>query len=290
MFSNQFPVGLKNLFSHMNKKLLLLFSLVFVFSKTFSQTYLTYAGARSSAMADASVTKHDVFAAFSNQACLAELEHTAVGVSVLNKFGIKELNTSALAFALPVSKKGDVFAVSLNYFGYNLFNRTKAGLGYSKKLSKVFNAAIQIDYINTKVAEGYGSISNITFEAGLLAKINPKLDAGVHIFNPLRTKIADYNDERLPAIIKAGLSYKISEKVLAAAETFKSIDEKAIYKFGLEYNPAKILFLRGGVTTEPVQFTFGIGVKWNNLGFDFSSGYYEPLGYSPALSLHYTFK
>ena len=110
-------------------------------------------------MADASVTMHDVFSAFSNQACLAELEHPEVGISVLNKFGIKELNTSDLAFALPVSKNGDVFALSLNYFGYNLFNRQKAGLAYSKKLSKIFNAAIQIDYVNTKIAEGYGSVS-----------------------------------------------------------------------------------------------------------------------------------
>ncbi len=273
----------------MQKKILLLIISLLVYADAISQAYLTYAGARSSAMADASVTTFDVFSAFSNQACLASLEKSEIGLSVLSRFGMKELNTSALAFALPVSNKGDVFAISLNYFGYNLFSRKKAGLAYAKKLSNVFSAAVQVDYLNTKIAEGYGSVSNITFEMGLVAKINDKLNAGVHVFNPLRSKIADYQDERLPAIYKTGIGYKATDKVLITAEVFKPIDEKAVYKFAMEYNPVKILYVRGGIGTKPVQFTFGAGVKWNNLFFDFSSGYYDVLGYSPSVSLRYRF-
>lgn len=267
---------------------LLLFCLVFTGVK--SQSYLTYAGARSSALSDATVTVSDVFSTFSNQACLAELDKKEIGASVLNRFTVKELNTEALAFALPLKNNKGVFGLSLNNYGYNLFNRKKVGLAFSKKLSNVFSAGIQIDYLNTKIGDGYGSKSTFTIEGGVLARINDKLKAGVHIFNPIRAKLANYDDERIPVIMTAGLSYKLTEKVLAAAEVFKPIDDKAIYKFALEYNPVNILYVRGGVSSDPVQFTFGAGLKLNNLYIDISSGYYDPLGYSPSAGLRYAFK
>ncbi len=284
-----FAVGLNPICSTMKFfTTLFLFCLVFNLSK--SQSYLTYAGARSSAMSDATVTVSDVFATFSNQACLAELEKPEVGASILNRFTVKELNTEALAFALPLKNNKGVFGLSLNNYGYNLFNRKKVGLAYAKKLSNVFSAGVQVDYLNTKIGDGYGSKSVFTVEAGVLARITDQLKAGVHIFNPISAKLANYDNEHIPILMQAGLSYKLSENIFAAAEVFKPVDEKAIYKFALEYNPVSILYLRGGVSSDPVQFTFGLGLKFSSFYFDISSGYYEPLGYSPSVGLRYAFK
>lgn len=262
--------------------------LLFCFSSVSAQTYLTSGGARASAMSDAAVTFNDVFAAFNNQACLSMLEKPEAGLAIQNRFGMKELNTLSAAFALPLASNKGVFALSVNRYGYKLFNQNKIGLAFAKKLSPVFSAGVQVDYLNTHIDEGYGNKSSFTIEGGVLAEFN-KLKAGVHIFNPLHVKLTNYDDERIPVIIKAGISYSFSEKVLAAAEIFKSIDRKETYKIALEYHPVKALYVRGGVSTEPVQLTFGFGLKFSQFYADFTSGYFEPLGYSPGLALRYAF-
>jgi hypothetical protein len=254
-----------------------------------AQSYLTYSGARSNSMSDASVATADVFAAFNNQAALTQLEKPEAGIAVLNRFTTKELNTQALAFAMPLSKNKGTFAISANQFGYNLFNRKKIGLAYAKKLSNVFSAGVQVDYLNTKIAEGYGGKSSFTVEAGMLARINDKLKFGLHIFNPLHVQLADFDNERIPVILKAGLNYQLAEKVITAFEVSKIIDQKPSYKVGLEYHPVPVLYLRGGIISEPSQFTFGIGLKFSDFYFDISSGYFKPLGYSPSVGLRYVF-
>jgi hypothetical protein len=253
-----------------------------------AQSYLTSGGAKASSMSDAAVTISDVFAAFNNQACLSLLEKPETGLAIQNRFGMKELNTLSAAFALPLSANKGVFALSVNRYGYKLFNQNKIGLAYAKRLSPVFSAGIQADYLNTHIDEGYGNKSSFTIEGGVLAEFN-KLKAGIHIFNPLHVKFTDYDDERIPVIIKAGISYSFSEKVLAAVEIFKSINRKETYKIALEYHPFKALYIRGGVSTEPVQLTFGFGLKFSQFYADFTSGYFEPLGYSPGLALRYAF-
>lgn len=261
---------------------------LFCFSNLSAQTYLTSGGARASALSDAAVTLNDVFAAFNNQACLSMIEKPEAGLALQNRFGMKELNTISAAFALPLASNKGVFALSVNRYGYKLFNQNKIGLAFAKKLSPVFSAGVQVDYLNTHIDEGYGNKSSFTIEGGVLAEFN-KLKAGVHIFNPLHVKITDYDDERIPVIIKAGISYSFSEKVLAASEIFKSIDSKENFKIALEYHPVKALYVRGGVSTEPVQLTFGFGLKFSQFYADFTSGYFEPLGYSPGLALRYAF-
>jgi hypothetical protein len=264
------------------------FTLLFLSTSLKAQNMLMYAGARSQAMSDASVTMSDVFAAFNNQAALTGLSNTEAGIAVNTRFAVKEMNTLFAAFALPLSENRGVFSVSLNRYGYSLFNQSKAGIGYARKLSQVFSAGIQLDYMNTHLADGYGSRSSFTVEAGVLATFN-KLKAGVHFFNPVNVKLADYDDERIPIIVKAGISYEVSEKVIAAAEMYKNINDKSIFKVGIEYHPVKALYVRGGVSSSPVQFTFGVGAAFGNFHFDISSGYMQPLGYSPAGSLRYSF-
>lgn len=265
-------------------------TLLFLFScfAVQAQTMLMYAGARSQAMSDASVTLSDVFSAFNNQAALAALKNAEAGMAVSSRFTVKEMNTLYAAFAMPLNENKGVFALSVSRYGYKLFNQNKVGLSYSKKLSRVFSAGIQVDYLNTHLADGYGSRSSFTVEGGVLAEFN-RLKAGVHFFNPVNVKLADYNDERIPVMVKAGISYTVSEKVLAAVELFKNINNKSIVKAGVEYHPVKALFLRGGVSTEPVQLTFGVGANFGSFYFDLSSGYLQPLGYSPSAALRYSF-
>src|SRR4051812_4058526 len=90
-------------------------------------------GARSSAVANASVTYSDLWAAFNNQAGLAQLKNMSAGVYYENKFLLSDLSLRSFAFAVPVKKTG-VFALSASVFGFSLYSEQKASIAYAKQL------------------------------------------------------------------------------------------------------------------------------------------------------------
>ncbi len=247
----------------------------------------TTAGGRSAAMGNSSVTLCDFWAVSNNQAGLANYKNPAGGIYYENRFLMKELSLKSGAVIVPTNS--GVFGVNLSYFGYSLYNEKKAGLAYGKALSKNLSAGIQLDYLSTHIAENYGKRDLVTFEAGVIYMFNKNFGIGAHIFNPIRVKLADYDDERIPTILCAGLSYKFSEKVFACIETEKNINYSPSVKAGLEYHVVKELYLRTGIKTNPISNTFGFGLELGNLKFDFATGIHQVLGYTPQLSLIYTF-
>ena len=113
--------------------------------------------AKSNALGDCGLTQKSVWSNFSNQAGLAEINQFTVGVGSQNSFGLKELSTHAAVFALPVS--GGVFGLNVAYTGFELYNETKIGLAFGKKLSESFNIGVQIDYLRTYIDESTNNSS-----------------------------------------------------------------------------------------------------------------------------------
>lgn len=245
-------------------------------------------GARSGAMANASVTLTDVWSAHNNQAGLAWLNAPEASIYSEIKYLNKATAVNAFVFAMP-TKQG-VFALSVNRFGYNQYNESKYGLAYAKSFGDKFSLGAQFDYLNTYVGDNNGSKSGITMEIGFQAKVTNALTIAVHLYNPTRTKLATYNNERVPTIFKLGVQYTFSKNVLAVAEIDKDIYNKPQVKIGVEYKVIKSVFLRGGVSSNPVKSSFGIGAFYKNIKFDLSTSFHQQLGYSPALNISYVFK
>ena len=125
-------------------------------------------------------------------------------------------------------------------------------------------------------------------EAGIIAKPIKNFTIGVHVYNPTRSKIASYNEEHLPTIIRLGGDYNFSNKVILAIETEKDIAQKAIFKAGIEYRVVKEFYLRAGIATNPTLSSFGFGVNLKNLKMDLSANYHQVLGISPQLGISYS--
>ena len=183
-----------------------------------------------------------------------------------------------------------MFAISMNYYGYKLFNEKKIGLAYAKTLGKNISAGVQIDYINTAIAEGYGTSNAFTVEAGFIAKLTDELKFAVHIFNPSRAKLANYNNEKIPSIMKLGLGYSPNDKVIVSFETEKNIDADYLFKAGIEYHISTPLFIRVGVANTPLKSTFGIGLLLKDFKMDIAVDYHQILGFTPVVSLSYEIK
>lgn len=244
-------------------------------------------GARSSGMGNASVSLGDVWSAHHNQAGLGFVRDISAGAYYENRFLLKEISIKGGAVAIPV--KGGTFGLTISNFGYSLYNENKYSLSFAKAFGDKLSAGIAMDYLTTKIAEGYGSKGVLAAEFGIQAKPLKGLTIGAHVFNPTRSKIADYNDERLPTIFRFGGDYDFSEKVKVAVETEKDMSQKAIFKAGIEYKPIKEFYLRAGIGTNPTLTSFGFGINIKNLKIDIAGNYHQTLGISPQLGLTYIF-
>ncbi len=244
-------------------------------------------GARAAGMGNASVMLSDIWSVNSNQAGLAGLKGMTCGFHYENRFFVPELSLGAGAFALPT--KSGTFALSFSNFGYSNYYESKAGLAYAKNLWDFLSVGIQFDYLNTYLSEYYGNKGTVAVEMGIRYVYKDNMYIGAHVFNPTRSKIAAYNDERVPTIMKIGIGYNFSRKVLIVSEVEKDLVAKPAFKAGVEYNFMENFFLRTGVISNPGNISFGVGYEYKGLKADIAFITHQTLGLSPHVSLLWIF-
>lgn len=242
-------------------------------------------GAAESGMGGTGVASTDFWSGANNQAALGFNTQYGAGFYYENRFMTKELSLNALSLVVP-TKRGS-FSANLSYFGYSQYNEKKYGLAYGILLSKRLALGVQMDYLSTSIGNNYGSVGVFTFEVGLMAKISDELTLGAHVFNPIQAKLDDYNEEKIPPLMKIGLQWKLDKNFTAAFEAQSDINNAVVLRGGLEYRIKKILYTRIGISNNPTIFSFGVGLQMKSFRLDFSSSMHQTLGYSPQLSLVY---
>ncbi len=246
-------------------------------------------GARFAGMGYASMTMADLWSVRANQAGLAGLEHPVAGAYYQQHWMSNDLAMQGLAFALPVGK--GCFAVNGSSFGKaDLFNEQQFGLAYAMQLSESFRVGVQLDYLNMRFGENYGSTSAVMVEAGLQAKVNEHMWIGAHLYNPNQAELGGPYDEKAPTVFGAGIGYRFNEQVLVNVQADKDIDRDEQFRVGIEYRPVKALFVRTGVSTGPVQAHFGAGVRVKTFEIDLAVAARSQLGITPMFNLNYRFE
>lgn len=245
-------------------------------------------GARQAGMGRTSVAITDLWNIQNNQAGIALLDKISVGIYYESRFLVNELSMKSVAVAVP-SKIG-VLGLSFNHFGYSLYNDMKIGLAYARSFGQYFRIGIQLDYLQTTVGENYGTKSNITFELGIQSDVTESLTIGAYVYNPIQVKLADYNNEKIPAIFRLGVGWKISKNFFATIEAEKNtVINPIILRGGLEYSIKEKFFLRAGFSTMQEIFSMGFGINIKFLRFDISAVMHQSLGFSPQSSLIFQF-
>ncbi|WP_439880246.1 hypothetical protein ACSX1A_13905 [Pontibacter sp. MBLB2868] len=243
-------------------------------------------GARAAGLGNASVTLSDLWAVHNNIAGITGVKELQAGTYAENRSGVKAFTTVALAGVYP-TRYGS-YGVSLSTFGDQLFRQQHAGLGIAHKLGQ-FSIGAKVDVWQIAV-KGYGSQKALAFSVGGQAEIVPQLHFGAYAYNLNQAKLATFEDERLPTVMKAGLSYSPYRKLLLAVETEKNIDYDATFKGGIEYQILEDKFtLRSGFISKTNTLTFGAGFKARLLLIDYAFGNATPLGNSHHLSVAYHF-
>ncbi len=251
---------------------------------SYSQNYSHLAGGRSAGLAHSSVALEDVWAAHHNQAALAYLTNTSLGISYENRYFLNDLSVLNVALVHPTKVANIGFSAS--YFGFDLYHQSKFGLNLSRGFGKSFSAGFQANYESYYVEEG-GNEGNVTFELGILAKASKKLNIGFAVYNPSGNYKNKDNDERLPVIGRLGFAYEVDEKATITGEVKKQENFSEHYAVGVEYALIKQLFLRVGMGINPWTSSFGLGLDFDHWQFNVSYEYAQTLGNNANLGFQY---
>lgn len=196
--------------------------------------------------------------------------------------------TVAFQAVYPTARYGN-YGLSFSRFGDALFNRQHVGIGAAHQLGQ-FSVGAKVDVWQVSV-EGYGSRKAVSLSIGGQAEIIPDLYFGAYAYNLNQARLSEFEDERLPTIMKAGIGYRPSPKLYLAVETEKNIEHAADFKAGIEYQvlPEK-LALRTGFSTLTNKATIGAGFQARHLLIDYAFGATTLLGASHHLSVVYRFR
>jgi hypothetical protein len=270
----------------MKKTILLALVLPTIFGHVFSQ--YESIGARSSSMGDASVTFTDAWASFNNPSALGFTNKIQMGFSYKNNFLLKELSQMSFAFSLPVKKIG-VFSLGVDRFGYDQFSSNKFGVAYSRKFGKIFSLGTQINLHWIHIGDIYGNKVTASGSVSFLVKPMKNWIIAANVYNITATPISFDARDRINTIFRLGSSYTVAEKFLISVEGEASLQYDPTFKAGIEYKPIPLLAIRAGINTYPMSPTFGFGIDYKKILFDFAGKWHPVLGFSPIASLSYSF-
>jgi hypothetical protein len=270
------------------KTKILLLPLLFVTWNQLSAQSLRYSVAQPYISLSAySKQQNDPLSFTGNQAALAQSKNAGIGVFGERRFMLNETSAYTLAASMP-TRLGN-FGIQLNYAGYKNFNESKIGLAYARKLGKAVDVGVQFNYYGYRIPS-YGNASTINFEIGAMLHLTDKLNAGIHVYNPVGGRLGRNSEEKIASAFKIGLGYDASDKFFISSEIIKEEDKAVNIIAGLQYHFAKQFFAKAGFISESTTAYVGAGVGWKNLRLDISSSYHPQLGFSPGILLIMNFK
>lgn len=261
--------------------------LFFVFSsiRCISQTLSNHSGGQNEAIANTSSTLSNYGAVFSNVAGLADIEDIVLSVSYRVLPNALWQN-NMLASGYYPTKLGTIGA-GFTRVGDDLFSQQTISLGFANRFG-IASIGIKANYL-TYAIEGYNSRSIPYFDIGGIAELTPSLFIGAYITNVSQTRIAEFQDERIPTLLSLGLSYRPNSKLMANIEVQQDLEYEPTFKAGLAYKFIEYFTFRTGINTLPNQqfIGFGFNPDWNSIAIDYSMSHNRFWGLGHQLSISY---
>ncbi|MEO1448487.1 MAG: hypothetical protein AAFV07_03110 [Bacteroidota bacterium] len=278
----------------MMKQLLsfLLVSIWISLQASFAQGFFEVsAGGRMAGLGHAySAITGDLWTQFSNPAGLAGLEQAALGASGNQIIGLTQLGSAQLAGGWsPI--KGQGIGGFVHRRGWEAWGETRAGVSYGIEVLGRLRLGAGADWVQISAA-GYGMTNLLQANAGMQLDLTRNLAMGVAVQNATQAGLVDVNGNRQQTLATSlvGLSYQPSEKVLLTGEAVIQAGFAPLWRTGLEYQVAEILYVRlGGTVGTGITpaVSAGAGLYWKQFEFDLATTFGTEIGYSPTLSIAY---
>ena len=270
----------------MLRYLLSLVALFFCLNEVSAQNIYSEVGARAAALAYSTSAESGLWSAYNNPAGLYPIKQMSFGFSAQNRFHLEGLNTASFACASPFIQGGA--GITITKFGDDIYNEQSIALSFAHKLGMT-SLGLRVNYTQYQM-ESLGSKGIISVDLGGRASLSENLHFGAYIRNINQSKLSEFEDEYLPILLYAGISYLPTDKITLNAEVEKDIDYDSTLKLGLEYTFLKKFNVRTGVKTFPFSQHFGLGFNSAKVHIDYALNSHQSLGLNHQISIQYSLR
>jgi hypothetical protein len=247
-------------------------------------SYDLYGSARADALGNGTTALPTDVGVHANPAARATLSRSTALFYARQSFGLAALRYGASHVAVPFS--WGTLSSGLSTFGFDEYREIHASAGYAYAVpfgtARHVRLGTTLRYYHTSI-EGYGSAWTVGVNLGVGVSLLRSLHLGAHATNVNGAALVD--GEPLPRTLAVGLYYDALDSVHIVADLFKDVRFPASVRGGLEVSPVDPLVLRAGITTKPVRFAGGIGVRLGPLNAHVAAEQHQTLGWSPSVSL-----
>ena len=172
---------------------------------------------------------------------------------------------------------------SIYRFGDELYSEQVLSLGYGNQLG-IASLGMRLNYLQYHI-ETLGSKGSFTLDFGGIAQITDQFHFGAYIINISQSELDE--EEPLPTILRAGVSYRPLEHISLNLEVEKDVEYEPRVKWGFSYTWFEKLTARTGLNTNPFASFFGLGLVARNISVDYALSHHPSLGYSHQLGAIY---
>lgn len=199
--------------------------------------------------------------------------------SVENRF--VETNIQGFALGGGYTSSLGHFQLGINRLGLPGFFQQEVAVGYGHRLGKKGAIGLNALYFSRK-ADHYETTGSFSFAISTQFPLSENVQAGILLSNPLADKSNEptYNYDGELAI---GVQWTLT-KLTSVFEISKPQHTRYAMKVGVDYRPAKVFSIMGGVvvTEFDLRPSLGIGYQIKGIELVMSSAYYNQL--APGIS------
>ena len=246
----------------------------------------TYVGPNYQALGSAGTALEGIYSLTANPAGLVGVERFTTSVNYQHHFFLADVNTQALLLGVPT--RLGAFGMALSRFGLKAaYSDLKASFAFAKRLSPRFALGLIASYHQLYVPS-YLKETALSVDVGMQYHLPEGAIIGVQYTNVGNENYGQIVHGTIPAYVKAGVSYPWTH-VMVTADVVYHATHQLGGNVGIEYNIGDIIFLRGGVSVNPLQQHLGFGLCWPHFTFGTAFTFHPQLGVSPQIGLCYAF-
>lgn len=258
------------------------FAFLVISASVHAQSVSTRMGARAGSLGNAGFALRDESSFFQNAGALGFADYPSAFFAHELVPELIGANRSAVAVSLPLFS--GIFSAGAFRFGDDVYSEQLVAAGFAHRLGET-SLGVKVNMLQYR-ADGFGTRTAFTVDVGGLTQLTPEWSVGAGIFNVNQSSLND--DEKLPVVFVAALSWHTPDGPLLILETEKHLQAPLAIRGGMEIGIRKKLLARSGFSVQPVTLTAGIGWITTRLKLDFATQYHQVFGFIYQASAGYS--
>lgn len=218
---------------------------------------------------------------FINPAYLPFAKRKQIGVSVFNRFEMKELNTRSVYGLIPNRLLDLNFRLST--FGYDEYQLIEGQAGFAKKLSQGFSIGTSVSYLMQNSILEERNQSYLLADLSLFWRINETFEWALTTENLIHTRNSQ------PIFCFTGVQYQLIPTSCLLLECGYDFRNSFNVSAGLEYEIIKELMVRGGFRNNLQTPSLGFAYQIEHWNIESAFLFHPTLGISSGIAIGYLF-